>query len=702
MFTIIIPLLIISFLVTAAGGALLRFFKIRFQEAGERVLVGFGLGWVIASFLTYLFGWAGWLSREYLLVLLGGLALTGFALWRELIKDLAVIAREIWGIGVCSVRDCLRYPLRNWLYIIGAGLVLFNIIILGLAAFTPPVGWDALNYHLAVPKIYLQHQHIVSTSTLQHSHFPLPIQFQYLFLMGIGNDVMAQGLVYIYFIALLALMSLLLRRLSPQNTVYFASSNQCAQNCRDISPSKSYLYLIYLVILLSVSVVLFCVPEAHTEIPSAFYAGLVLYLFLKNRGTEKLTTENWSLISIFTGYLAATKYTNLPFLIIPPALLLISGKSRGVWKETVLGRLVAAGKLLLVSAVVAFPWYLKSWIFAGNPFWPFFLGFPGTRYLPHSFTQTSNIPAVGKIIQPVESSTHWQALSQSLKKIISKPWRMNFFPHEFGGDAPKIGPLMLGLAPVLLSLKYCRGKRLTASGVAVIFTALYFVIWLLTFHSTRYLVPVFPIWAVLVAVGVQKVFVSRISRFFVLTLILASLALSTLTTVKIQKAKLAIAINPRAVVDKTYRDSYYRTLPDPWSGGLRTPEYAVSEWVNKNLDPERDKILILQGLFGYFLDIPYERGRIDGQSKYDYSKIEIMDDLLKMFGENKITHIMTVLPPRPETPVRDYWTDEEAVGWTEAKIRTYQGYQVMSHELIPSKAKVVAEENGVILYELEV
>src|SRR5207249_472561 len=74
---------------------------------------------------------------------------------------------------------------QKWINVL-ATLILASVgIIVLVNCFVPPGAheWDALSYHLAAPKVFIQHHRIVYLPTDHHSNFPFTMQM--LFLIGL-------------------------------------------------------------------------------------------------------------------------------------------------------------------------------------------------------------------------------------------------------------------------------------------------------------------------------------------------------------------------------------------------------------------------------------------------------------------------------------------------------------------------------------
>ncbi len=145
-------------------------------------------------------------------------------------------------------------------------------------------------------------------------------------------------------------------------------------------------------------------------------------------------------IGILTGFSFATKYT--AFLAIPYALGFVAWK---LWRarQPVLRHVIITALLALVFIA---PWLVKNWIWADNPFSPFF-----NRLFPNQYAHVSFEDDLRKI-----QGAHGLA---SYRQI---PLQITIRGDERGG---MFGPLFL-LAPLaLLALRSAVGRQLWLAAI---------------------------------------------------------------------------------------------------------------------------------------------------------------------------------------------------------------------------------------------
>lgn len=649
----IINYLIISVIATSCGYAILSYLGFKIESRNIRIITSFALGYMIASYGAYILGYTKILNTQSLTLLLLFMFVISLPRFKKFVNDLNEV--EFFTKRPKGFFDDVDTSLRTIIVL----LIFALLAILVAASIVPPSGWDTLNYHLAIPKIFLQFEEIRHLPTIFHSHFPLPVQFQYLVLMGLTSASAASMLTLTYLVLTLVIMREMLKMMNYE-----------------------HLWHTTIAVLFSITVVLFSTHETLIEPSAMFYITLAVFFCIQL--IQKHSIGTVILIGIISGYAAATKYSNLPFIVLIPLSLGI----------TMLGRNHVRPRVLMfisvVGIVVALPWYLRTWIDTGNPFWPYFLTFIPSLYNENVYTLSKNTPGIAKIIEVEKNRLSF--ILETIWKVLSKPIRMIFFPDQFGGDDPKAGPLLLGLIPfVFMKLKDWNNRKRYL--MLMIYTSLlFFVVWLVTFHNTRYLAPIFPITAIVLGLAYEKATESPAVRRIVQLIIIGSLGLSLLITGKANLTKINTYVSSANEIE------YYNNLQSPY-GGQMVREFGASHYIN-SIATEDTKVLILGGLFGYFLDVEWEIGRYDAQVKYDYSTINSIQDMSDMLKEHNITHILAPFSQTEERQPRYENILEFFEDMNMKEEQTKNGFDVLMFEFIPNHAKQLYEQHGVYVYQV--
>ncbi len=223
-------------------------------------------------------------------------------------------------------------------------IILLGLIFLSqfLVALVPATRYDALNYHLTLPKTYLLQEKISDIPWLVMSGMPQVSEMIYTFLMGLGGE--SSVLVFNVLIGVLITLGLVgfLRRKVGQESAWVAPAS------------------------------LFCgytfasaLSWGYVDIMSAFFGlGVVLLLDDYRRSGDMKTIF---LAGVFSGLAFGCKYpAGVIFLAALFSLIIFFIKDKTKqWMN-------ALGLFCFGAALLAFPWLIKNLIFTGNPIYPFF------------------------------------------------------------------------------------------------------------------------------------------------------------------------------------------------------------------------------------------------------------------------------------------------------------------------------------------
>lgn len=232
---------------------------------------------------------------------------------------------------------------NNTLWVIGVGIAL---LIMFLGALAPETAFDALWYHLTLPKLYLSIGGIdfIPGNLLYYSAMPKVGEMLYVSALSLSSEILAH-LIHFLFAVLTGIVIYQLTK--KYTTKYFA--------------------LIAVVIYLSNIVVLWEATTAYIDLIRGFYEimavwGIFNYLEKKDR--------KWLIESSFLfGLAIETKLlaiASLPIFII--ALVFFGFKT---WK----GKIVDILLFISLSLLVPLAWLVFSYINTGNPIYPIFSGY---------------------------------------------------------------------------------------------------------------------------------------------------------------------------------------------------------------------------------------------------------------------------------------------------------------------------------------
>jgi hypothetical protein len=213
-------------------------------------------------------------------------------------------------------------------------------------AAAPPVGWDALAYHLAIPRLYLDADAVRGLPWLMHSHWPHLMETLYAVPLALGRE---NGAALIHALICAGLVT----------TVFLAGKEEGGP----VAGWSAAALLAAQPVFLEVA------SEPHSDGALSFFhllACLALWRWSKTDERGLLAAAG-----ICSGLAAACKLTGLALGASLVGWLLLDARRRAG----------AAGFISWAALPVA-PWYLKTWAIAGNPVWPFFSSVLGGAWEP--------------------------------------------------------------------------------------------------------------------------------------------------------------------------------------------------------------------------------------------------------------------------------------------------------------------------------
>lgn len=560
-------------LAAALGRLVLRAFT--FDSAPEALIIQTGVGYGLVAFGVFVLGMFGLLQP---LVFWIGVVAAAVVLFRQVLA--------VWGqLRVVELPRATRGERAMFVFIaltLGIGLVF---------ALTPPTGWDGLQYHLVLPKLALENARWVPPNDNWSLSFPALMELLFTMAMGLKSDTAAQVLHWSYLVLTLGAVLVFCARYLSWRIGWLA----CA-------------------ILVGVLSVLLVSTWAYNEAAMMFYTLSALYWTVRALETRK--GRDFVLAGVLTGLLMGEKYQAA---VVPFALALwivLQMQPRFRERQLWLGAMLLVGTAFLLAV----PWYVRNLIFVGNPVYPFVFGGVGWD----SF-RTNWIARPGS------------GMLNDVGQLVILPYTMTVQGSVNGFFDATIGPLLLAFLPFnLLPALSEKGKR-ARRGLWFLAAAL-FVVWFVgvaqskLLWQTRFLLPAFPLLAILAAEGWERL--GRISlpqlsaqRFGALVIALA-LGLYTLSiglaTIRTRPWDVLLGIETR-------QEYLTRTLED---------YYGVASWINANLPPDA-RIVALWEPRSYYVDRSMEPDAIlDRFAHLQFLYGGNADAIADQWKREGITHVL--------------------------------------------------------------
>lgn len=325
----------------AAGAGLIALFLVRYQPAlalFSEIAIPF-VAAVIVALAAVAIGWAALESHLDETFLIGIAVLgtvTGLAAWISvaLVPPLTVIMAVAGVALLWKTRTRFTVPLA----ITPAAVLLVPAVLIGLiTAIAPAVAPDELIYKLAVPHAYELYGRMIDLPLNSHSYFVMAQQLADLPALMLGGGTAAHLLHFGAYLACLAAIVRVARRLNAASAVY-------------------------------VAIVVACTPALMIVSGWAFSEWAVLGLLLISferyqRWLDEPRDLHLHIAFAALGAAAAIKYTALPWIAVFGAIFVIRERRRP--------RLVAMAASITFLFGAFF--YIRNLVWTGSPVAPFLL-----------------------------------------------------------------------------------------------------------------------------------------------------------------------------------------------------------------------------------------------------------------------------------------------------------------------------------------
>lgn len=438
--TFFIPLMAI---LMAAGMTVLIQLNVDQEHTSTgRLALAFGLGLALLSCVLTLVGLFRVLTSlsAWAVVLL--FALLSVPGWRQM---MAVITSSLRKLRKSIIED-------HW-----SGIILLAIgILLGaslIAALAPPTEGDALRLYLVVPKVFVQEQGVIFQPFWP---FAMPHSLHLVMAWAMILESVNLG-VLLYWGCGLALV---------------LASYAMARRCLPVRFS-----LLSALIVCSTPLFLQALVGAEPDICGALFITLAFVLFQQWETKGRPRNRLLALCGGFMGVAVSTKTTMLPAAVALGIVILVyvfRYKSKTSLRD-LMQLLTAIG---IPFAVLGSVWYIRNWIVAGNPVWPFYYDlFPDTRHL-------SEAALYG---QKAYRAALFFPLGRDLVAFLTGPFRVLLSDLPLARGAFGL-TLAAFVPPTVLYLKSSR----TLKQSALLFIS-YYVLWFFTNQQTSFYIIILPV-----------------------------------------------------------------------------------------------------------------------------------------------------------------------------------------------------------------
>lgn len=406
---------------------------------------------------------------------MGALGLAGLALgllgllhWAVVLGLVAALQGLAWRHGIRLVQRLRGVPRRR-LWAAGLGFAVFLPAL--LVALYPPNAFDATMYHLPYAQLFSDEGRVVFASDLRYPVFPQLVDLLFTLVFLVADDVstaLVQTLAMLW--TALLLYAWMGRERSHRAGLWAAA------------------------VWLGNPLVIWNTRDALVDVSLAHFVVLAAYGL-----TQWFRTEStpWLLVSAAgCGFAAGTKYHGLIFCMFLGIFLLAQAVRRRRWKAAALG--------LVVTALVAMPWYARNVYHTGNPVFPFFtqvFGESEWSFHLHKFAQDRQVPnsradddATTRYVTGAYEVPE-QLVRRVLRRVdvvelLMTPWTLSFDSQRYS-RAP-VSPVYLLCLPWMMWTALRGGPGRAVLGVGLF----YGVVWSGTADDPRYLLPILGLLAV--------------------------------------------------------------------------------------------------------------------------------------------------------------------------------------------------------------
>jgi len=534
-----------------------------------------GLGLGLLSYGLFAIGlsgffykWVGWLALIILIIIL-----------------LLEIKNMFLGIKA-SLFYFFNFKGLSFFYIVVMGLLLIHAAINFIIAHAPPISWDALMYHLALPKLFIDSHKIISLPFMYYSYLPSNTEMLYSLAMLLGTDRLPQ-LMHFSFGILISI------------DIYLLSRRYLAREFSLLA--VAIFYLTPIATLLSVI--------AYSDLAFFFYQLLAVHAFLFWLETNK---SRWLILSALNcGFASGVKLMG----IFPALILFLSLLIKSLFMDK--SKLLVAKKLFIflgIYLIVASPWYIRSYFLTGTPIYPFLYPYGD---LTHPYFQ--NI-----IVSGISSVKGWGAKAaiffEELKRfmVFRNPLKFIFEVTITDSDHP-IGPIFLAFIPLIIFLKKINRQ--------IIYLLIYCLSMLMAtsffkYLQLRYVFTMLPLLSIVVSyVAYRLISIGIYFKRYIMSILLLCFSLNLLYYVQLSEAfKAGLGI----INTQDYLSS-------------NLSHYQAFSYANQTL-PKSAKIFLFKQERGYYLQRDY-LWSMPSPATLDYTRLSDSNALYERLKELGVTHI---------------------------------------------------------------
>ncbi len=541
-------LLLVFLLVSAGlGRKIFRWLKFKSGSFLEFSLFGLAIGLAVITYAVIGFGLIGLLNRWAINLFFVGMFIFTYDEIRSIIYQIKTKLKTLFTPKIPSIEIVILSIL--------AIQVFFNLV----GASVLPSGWDSLGEHLAKAKEWNRLHSLASIPYINSGQWAQPSNVGILYGMAllIKDAILAQ-LIHFAFGLLTAV------------GVYALARRYFSHRVGLISAAIFY----------TVPLIAYMSTIAYVDLGLIFYTFLAFYALIRWVSSGK---KGWLFISaIISGLALGSKYAGLPCVVILSSGILLGGFF--VRKEKPLRVSRDFFIFLALAGLVGSFWYVRAYFIGAYSIFDMWQG-----YLFRFWQAVKGIWASGFFDLGISQPAF--ALDLSLpKKIISLSWNTSMHIGRFY-DYGAIGIVFLAFLPLFL-FPHFRKSRLIK--FMLFYSAVYFIFWATMAPVHRYIIPVFPLLAIMIGYMIKQI--SECNKYF---------KYSFYTLIILTMFFQVFYLAPEGLSKVYQRMLVFTGLESQEAYILRNEEtYPVFKYINENL-PGEAKVWILNEPRGFYCDRQY-------------------------------------------------------------------------------------------------
>jgi hypothetical protein len=463
--------------------------------------------------------------------------------------------------------------------------------------FVPPHEWDEIAYHMALAKIYALNHRIVYVPFIVHSNWPMNTEMVFSLGLLLGSELVAH-LVTWWMSLWTALGIYLIGRQFMDRRVGWLGAT----------------------LFLTVPFVLRFSGTGLIDLSLPFYGTAAILSYAHYREGRALS---WvGLCGLLSGLAAGSKLMGGAYPLIIGLLITLNSLSspRLAWRAL----LVRLGLLGSLGLLMVGPWYLRSYVMAGNPIWPFLYQILGGK----------NWDQLGDEYHMQSMRQIWTAeLRPTPAGLLRSLYYLFFDPARLGGFHDGLGQVLLALATLSIPVFAFFRKIPSLVFDLLLLSGLYYLMWFfLVSHQVRFLAPLLPALALLGSFAFFALW-DWLSRPLLQWAIAGALVFFLARDFPLfdANARGYLGSQLHYLTGQISREAY---LDD------RVDVMPIFRYINSELPPSSQVLLLPYETRGYYLDRAYFWGHPMSQRVIRFEQYDDPAELARDLQAMGITHVL--------------------------------------------------------------